>query len=56
MAKNFEEKESRFADKIIVKKDATVYADKEYQLKKGEELPKEIQKGFHSSFKTEGII
>ena len=56
MAKYSEEKESRFADKIIVKKDVTVYADKEYRLKQGEELPKEIDKKFHSSFKTEGII
>jgi len=52
MAKDFKESVS----KIIIKKDAKVYADKEYHLVAGEELPKEINEKFHSSFRTEGII
>ena len=40
----------------IVKKDATINVGKIYHVKEGDKLPKEIDKNFYSSFKTEGII
>lgn len=43
-------------NRIFIKKNAKVYAGKEYLLVAGEVLPKEIDKSFLSSFRTEGII
>lgn len=43
-------------DLPIAKKDALVNVGKIYQLKKGIEIPKEIDKSFYSSFKSENII